>query len=70
MAKTIIEQLEEIKKIHYDSTTPMDSYHTGMFNGIECAISVLLNREPQYKSVEQLSFSEIKPQDAVDVGGV
>lgn len=70
MAKTIIEQLEEIKKIHYDSTTPMDSYFTGMYNGIECAIATLENREPKYKSVEQLSFAEIKPQDAVDVGGV
>ena len=67
MEKTWIEKLEELKQIHYDSTTPMDSYFTGMYNGIECALATLLNREPQYKSVEQLSFAEIKPQDAVGV---
>lgn len=62
----VIEQIKKIQNEHYNSTTPMDSYFTGMYNGMEVLIACLENRPGNFKSVEQLSFSEIKPQDAVE----
>lgn len=56
---TKINELKNILKIHYDATTPMDAYHTGMFNGIELAISVLEDKEPQYKDIEEINPKKI-----------
>jgi hypothetical protein len=47
-----IEQVKQMLEVHYSSTTPMDSYHTGMYNGIEYALTILENRESKYKDVE------------------
>lgn len=47
-----IEKLRELPQIQYDSTTPMDEYFTGMYNGLECAVALLEEREPKYLSVE------------------
>ena len=68
MATFSAEKLKELQKIHYDATTPMDSYFTGIWNGMEMIISLMEERDPKYKSVEQLSFVEIKPQDAIEDG--
>ena len=62
----IVDDLKKTQKAHYNSTTPMDSYFTGMYNGMEVLIACLENRPGNFKSIEQLSFSEIKPQDAVE----
>lgn len=67
MHQTDIDKIKELQQIQYDSTTPMDSYHTGMWNGMELVLCLLEKREPKYKAVEQLSFAEIKPQDATEV---
>lgn len=47
-----INKCGELLKIQYDSTTPMDDYQTGMYNGMEMILSILGNREPNYKDVE------------------
>lgn len=52
---TPIEELEEIKKIHYSATKPMSEYDTGLYNGIELSLSILKNSEPKYKDVEKKS---------------
>jgi len=62
------DKIREIQKIHYDSTTPMDSYHTGMWNGMECILCLLEGRDPKYKSVERFDYNEVKAQDACEVG--
>jgi hypothetical protein len=62
-----IAKMKRIQKAHYESTKPMDSYFTGMYNGMEVLIASLENREGQFMTVEQLSFDEIKPQDASEV---
>lgn len=48
-----IDKLKEMRDQHYKSTTPMDEYHTGMYNGIEYALCCLENREPNYKECEK-----------------
>lgn len=50
---TRFEMTRELKKIHHDSTTPMDEYHTGLYNGIEAVLCILGHREPAYKNVEK-----------------
>ena len=50
-----IEKVKEMQKVHYDSTTPMDDYHAGFYNGIEYALCILENKEPDYFSVEKPS---------------
>jgi hypothetical protein len=47
-----IQDLKELPQLQYDSTTPMDDYHTGLFNGLEMAVAIIEDREPKYKSVE------------------
>lgn len=47
-----IVKLKELQKINYEATTPMDSYFTGFYNGIEYALSILNDNNPIYKSVE------------------
>lgn len=68
----IVDDMKKTQKAHYNSTTPMDSYFTGMYNGMEVLIAGLENREGVFKTVEQLSFGEIKAQDAIaeDIGGI
>lgn len=48
-----LKKLRELPKIQYDSTTPMDEYHTGMYNGLECALAIIDDREPKYLDVEK-----------------
>lgn len=48
-----VAKFKELLKMHYDSTTPMDAYNTGMYNGMECVLCLLEEREPNYKTVEQ-----------------
>ena len=59
----MITKLRELPKIHYDSTTPMDEYYTGMYNGIECVLSLIDEREPKYLSVERPVPKEQKPNE-------
>lgn len=47
------EKTKELIKIHYDSTTPMDEYFTGMYNGIECVLACIEDREPVFKTCER-----------------
>lgn len=49
-----IKKAKELPKIHYDSTTPMEPYFTGMYNGIECVLACIEGREPHYKDVEKI----------------
>jgi hypothetical protein len=59
-----LEKLKEMQRVHYDSTTPMDDYFTGMYNGMEYAIAMLEDREANYKTVEstgQRSFTKDSP---------
>lgn len=48
-----IDKLRELPKIQHESTTPMDDYHTGMYNGLICALSILDERELEYMDVEK-----------------
>ena len=69
MQKIDVEYLKTIQKHHYNSTTPMDAYFTGMWNGMEVLIASLEHREGNFKSVEQLSLPGIKvPNEAAEVG--
>lgn len=49
-------KMKRIQKHHYESTTPMDDYFTGMWNGMEVLIASIENREGNFKSVEQLEL--------------
>ena len=51
MEVSLIEELKEIQKIHYEATAPMDSYMSGLYNGLELAIAVLTDTEPMFKEV-------------------
>lgn len=55
-----LKKLRELSKIQYDSTTPMDEYHTGMYNGLECVLAILDEREPNYKEVEQNKATSLR----------
>ena len=69
MQKIDVEYLKTVQKHHYDSTTPMDAYFTGMWNGMEVLIATIENREGNFKSVEQLSLPGIEPKtEAAEVG--
>lgn len=50
--KERVAKVEELPKVHLDSTAPMDTYHTGMYNGLECAVACLTGREANYRRVE------------------
>ena len=64
-----VKKMKEIQKAHYDSTTPMDSYFTGMWNGMEVLIAGIEQREGNFKAVEQLSLPGIEPKnEAGEVG--
>jgi ABC-type polysaccharide/polyol phosphate transport system ATPase subunit len=52
--KRKIETIKEMLKLHYATTTPMDSYQTGMYNGIEFALTILEERESKFKDVESV----------------
>lgn len=51
--QNIIAQIKELQKIHLDSTSPMDAYFTGFYNGMEAILSVISGEEPVYKNVER-----------------
>ena len=51
----MIDKIKQMQKAHYDSTTPMDEYHTGFYNGIEYSLCILENKEPDYFSCEKPS---------------
>lgn len=34
MEISLIDELREIQKIHYEATAPMDSYMSGLYNGL------------------------------------
>lgn len=64
-----VERMKEIQNEHYLSTTPMDAYFTGMWNGMEVLIATIENREGNFKSVEQLSLPELDSKtEASEVG--
>jgi hypothetical protein len=42
-------KFKELLEIQKSSTEPMDDYHRGMYNGIECVVCLLEEREPAYK---------------------
>jgi len=52
MVTYIVSEIRKIQKAHYDSTTPMDSYFTGMWNGMELVVSTISGQEPCFKDVE------------------
>ena len=52
MVTYIVSEIRKIQKAHYDSTTPMDSYFTGMWNGMELVVSTISGQEPRFKDVE------------------
>lgn len=60
----ISKNLQELQKIHYDSTTPMDDYHTGMYNGIEVCIRIISgNTGNELKSVERLKDEKMQKEN-------
>lgn len=48
-----IAKLYKMQQVHYDSTTPMDAYFTGLYNGIEYAIYCLTGQPPEFKKPEK-----------------
>jgi hypothetical protein len=50
-----VAKIKEMQTVHYDSTTPMDEYHGGFYNGIEYVLCMIEQREPNYKDVEKPS---------------
>lgn len=51
--KQLIESIKELQIIHLASTSPMDDYFTGFYNGMEALLSVISGDEPVYKNVER-----------------
>lgn len=45
--KPILDQLKELREVQSECLS--DDYMFGLYNGLELAISILENREPQYK---------------------
>jgi len=51
MSKTPLEQLKEVHEIQGNpGNRDYDPYMLGMFNGLELALAIFQEREPQYKS--------------------
>jgi hypothetical protein len=46
-----------------------DDYMFGMFNGMELALSILENREPQYKNAPDVFLRDIKSGRVVNILG-
>lgn len=51
--KRKLETIKNMQEHHYKTTTPMDSYFQGLYNGLEIAIAILEDRVPLYKNVEK-----------------
>lgn len=47
-----VDKIKEMQAVHYKSTTPMDDYDGGFYNGIEYVLCMIEKREPNYKDVE------------------
>lgn len=50
--KDRVQRSLDLRQIHHASTTPMNAYHAGMYNGMECVAACIESREPAYKDVE------------------
>lgn len=49
-------QASNLRALQLNSTSPMDDYHTGLYNGMEMLSAVVEDREPRYlSSVEKKS---------------
>ena len=51
-------RLEQLRNLHKGymgiGSRPQDHYTRGVYNGLELALSLLENREPVYKEVEEV----------------
>ena len=57
-ARSRLDKVRELPAIQYQSTTSMDEYNTGMYNGLECAIACFDEREANYKDVEKSDLQQ------------
>lgn len=49
--KTRVEEVKKIRKIQEQTIeTNADDYMVGLFNGLEMAVAILENREPEFRS--------------------
>ena len=44
----LLEKLNEMKDLHESSTSPMDAYFRGMYNGMETMLCFIEGREPDF----------------------
>jgi hypothetical protein len=67
--KVKISELEEYQNVHLEATEPMDDYFSGMYNGMEYALSILDNRDPMYRSTKDdgLSVEDGSEEDIMNI---
>ena len=57
--KNRINEAKEIKEIQaQNGNYNFDNYNLGLFNGMECIIAILENREPKYIDGHKIKFYE------------
>jgi hypothetical protein len=60
-----VDKLKEMQIQHHKSTTPMDEYFTGFYNGIEYSLCVIESRDPIYKECEKPTHRQMHLQTLI-----